>query len=232
MTISKVEDTMSSALPIQLQPQVQMKSVGQTGISDIEVLALILRTGGDGESALQLAERILIHYGSMKQLALASFEDLCSIHNVGTAKAAAIKAAFEIRLRIRSIDKNTRLNSPDDIASLFLMEMGLLEKEELRVCIVDSRNHLMKIDTVYIGSVNTVVIRIGEVFREAIRINGSSIAIIHNHPSGDPRPSPNDVHFTNQIVETGRLLDIEVLDHIVIGDRCYISMKEKGLGGF
>ena len=232
MSTSTIKDTIVSALPIQLQPQVRMKDVGQTGISDIEILALILRTGGDGESALQLAERILIHYGNMKQLALASFEDLCSIHNVGTAKAAAIKAAFEIRLRIPPIDKNARLMSPNDIASLFLMEMGLLEKEELRVCIVDSRNQLMKIDTVYIGTVNTVVIRVGEVFREAIRINGSSIAIIHNHPSGDPKPSANDICFTEEIVRTGRLLDIEVLDHIIIGDRCYTSMKEKGLGGF
>jgi DNA repair protein RadC len=123
-----------------------------------------------------------------------------------------------------------QVRSPGDVANLLMMEMGLLEQEHLRTVLLDTKNYVMRVTNVYIGSLNSAAVRIGEIFREAIRSNCASMIVVHNHPSGDPTPSPEDVRTTEMIVEAGQLLDIEVLDHLVIGRNCYVSMKERKLG--
>jgi DNA repair protein RadC len=123
-----------------------------------------------------------------------------------------------------------QVRTPTDIANLLMLEMSLLEQEHLRVVMLDVKNFVGRIHTVYAGSLNTAVVRIAEVFREPIRANSASIIIVHNHPSGDPTPSPEDVRVTEMIVEAGKLLDIDVLDHLVIGRNRFVSLKERGLG--
>jgi DNA repair protein RadC len=122
------------------------------------------------------------------------------------------------------------VGSPGDVATLLQVEMGLLDHEQLRVVLLDTKNYIHRIPTVYSGSLNTAVVRVGEIFREAIRANCASIILVHNHPSGDPTPSPEDVRMTETVVQAGRLLDIEVLDHVIIGRYNWVSLKERGLG--
>ena len=127
-------------------------------------------------------------------------------------------------------EEKPQVKSPADAANLLMAEMSLLEQEHLRVILLDSKNRLLKTVTVYVGSLNTSVVRVGELFREAIRANAAAIIVAHNHPSGDPAPSPDDVHVTEVIVQAGQLMDIDVLDHVIIGQQRYVSLKERGLG--
>ena len=134
------------------------------------------------------------------------------------------------RLLISAPDERLQIRSPADVANLLMLEMGLLEQEHLRVILLDTRNRVLAVTTVYKGSLNSSMIRVGELFREAIRRNSAAVIIAHNHPSGDPTPSPEDVAVTKQVVQAGKLLDIDVLDHLVIGQGRFVSLKERGLG--
>ncbi|MBX0330077.1 DNA repair protein RadC [Oscillochloris sp. ZM17-4] len=147
-------------------------------------------------------------------------------------KAAILAAAIEISRRsmIAGIDQRPQITSPADAATLLMVEMGHLDQEHLRTVLLDTKNRVMAMPTIYIGSVNTAAIRVGEVFKEAIRRNATALIVVHNHPSGDPTPSPEDILVTRQIVEAGKLLDCDVLDHLVIGRGRYTSMRERGLG--
>ena len=151
---------------------------------------------------------------------------------MGPAKAGELKAAFELGRRWQTASPQERLQvkSPSEAANLLMLEMSVLEQEHLRTILLDSKNHVLKIHTVYVGSLNTAVMRIGELFREAIRLNSAAMIVAHNHPSGDPTPSAEDVAVTRQIVEAGKLLNVEVLDHLVIGQQRWVSLKERGLG--
>jgi DNA repair protein RadC len=154
------------------------------------------------------------------------------VHGVGIAKAAQIKAALELgkRLMVASPEERPQVKSPADVANLLMLEMGFLDQEHLRVVLLDTKNRVLGMPTIYIGSLNTSVLRVAELFREPIKANCAAVIIVHNHPSGDPTPSPEDVRITQQIVEAGKLLDVEVLDHLVIGQQRYVSLKERGLG--
>jgi DNA repair protein RadC len=174
---------------------------------------------------------VLIDAGGLAGLQRMSYDSLRAYRGLGPAKAAQLKAAIELgrRIAVATPDERPTIQSPDDAASLLLYEMGGLEREHLRVLILDTRNRLLRVAEVYRGSLNTSWIRIGEVFRDPVRLNAAAVLIVHNHPSGDPTPSPEDVSVTKAIIEAGRLLDIEVLDHLVIGQGRYVSMKAKGL---
>ena len=160
------------------------------------------------------------------------FEELCNQHGIGEAKAAQIKAAIELgrRLTLESPEECPTINSPADAAALVSYEMSGLEQEHLRVFLLDTRNHVLDIVEVYKGSVNSSQVHVGELFKPAIRRGASAIIIAHNHPSGDPTPSPDDVAVTRAILQAGKLLGIDVLDHIVIGLGRWVSLKERGLG--
>jgi DNA repair protein RadC len=165
-------------------------------------------------------------------LAQAGYDELCLQHGVGEAKAAQILAAMELGKRLAATlpHERAKVHSPADVANLLMLEMGLLQQEHLRTVLLDTKNQVIRVVTVYAGSLNTAVVRVGEVFREAIRANSASIIVVHNHPSGDPTPSPEDVRMTEMLVDAGKLLDIEVLDHVVIGHNRYVSLKERRLG--
>lgn len=214
------------------RPRERLVQVGAEALSTAELLAIVLRTGGRGESVLRLAERLLVQFDHLPGLARATITELMSAKDIGEAKAAEIKAALEIgrRLVASAPEEKPRVTTPDDAFHLLKSEMMFLDQEHLRLILLDTRNHVLRTPTVYIGSLNTSVVRVGELFRAAIRENAAALIVAHNHPSGDPAPSPEDVNVTRQIVQAGKLLDIDVLDHIIIGRGRFVSLKQRGLG--
>jgi DNA repair protein RadC len=195
-------------------------------------MGILLRVGVSGENAVQVGQRLLNTFGGISGLHRADFDEVCNQHGIGQAKAAQIKAALELghRLSIESPEDRKAIHSPQDAADLVKYEMSALEQEELWVMLLDTRNRVLRIDTIYRGSLNSSQVRVGELFKNAIRRAAAAIIVVHNHPSGDPTPSPDDVAVTRAIVQAGKLLDIEVLDHLIIGSGQYVSLKERGLG--
>lgn len=214
------------------RPRERLVALGPQALSPAELIAILLRVGVPGENAVQVGQRLLNYFGGLAGLHRAPLEELVNQHGVGPAKAAQLKAAIELGRRLNSLpsEDEPTINSPEDAARLVSYEMSALEEEHLRVIMLDTRNHMMDISEVYHGSVNTSQVRVGEVFKSAIRRNATAVIVVHNHPSGDPTPSPDDVAVTRALVDAGRLLEVEVLDHLVIGRGRYVSMKERGLG--
>jgi DNA repair protein RadC len=214
------------------RPRERLAQLGSQALSTSELIAILLRVGVKGENAVQVGQRLLQTFNGISGLHRASFDEVCAQHGVGEAKAAQIKAAIELgrRLTLESPDERPTIHSPADAAVLLQYEMSALEQEELRVMLLDTRNRVLDIIEVYRGSLNSSQVRVGELFKSAVRRNAAAIIVVHNHPSGDPTPSPDDVALTRAVVEAGRLLDIEVLDHIVIGRGRWVSLKERGLG--
>ena len=219
-------------LPAQERPRERLKKYGAASLSNAELLAIILRTGAASESVLNLSAKLLARFGGLSGLAKAGFGELCMERGLAEAKAAQLKAALELGRRLLSTQPEERLavRSPEDVANLLQAEMSLLEQEELRLVLLNTKNQVLAISQVYKGSVNTSLIRVSELFQEAVRENCPALVVVHNHPSGDPTPSPEDIKITEQIVTAGKLLDIEVLDHLIIGHQRYVSLKERGLG--
>jgi len=219
-------------LPSSERPRERLLNYGAGALSTAELLAIILRTGTTDENVVRMSQRLLATFGDVGGLVQTNPASLMAEKGLGPAKVTQLKAALELgrRLLVESPEERPQVRSPADAANLVLSEMGLLEQEHLRVMLLDTKNRVLETPTVYVGSLNTSLIRVGELFREAIRANCASIIVLHNHPSGDPTPSPEDVAVTKQIVDAGRLLDVEVLDHLIIGRQRFVSLKERGLG--
>ena len=219
-------------LPPSERPRERLKHFGAPSLSNTELIAILLRTGLEGESVISLATRLLHRFQGLPGMARSTFGELCAEKGISEAKACQLLAALELGRRLASLQPEERpvIRSPQDAANLLLGEMSFLEQEHLRVLLLNTRNQVLGISEVYIGNVNTSVVRIGEIFRPAIRENCPSIIIIHNHPSGDPTPSAEDVSLTEQSIAAGRMLDIELLDHLVLGRNRFVSLKEQGLG--
>ncbi len=218
-------------LPQGERPRERLQHYGAQALSTAELLAIILRTGVDGENVVRLADRLLAQFDGLPGLARASFSELCQVKGIGPAKVTQLKAALELgrRLLVAAPHEMPVISSPADVAHLVGSEMALLPQEEFWVLLLDVRNRVMRVQRLYRGSLTKATIRVAEVFREAIRENAAAIIAVHNHPSGDPTPSPQDVAITRTLVEAGRLLDIPLLDHVVIGMGRWISLKERGL---
>lgn len=214
------------------RPRERLASLGPQALSNAELIAILLRVGVPGENAVQVGQRLLQTFGGIAGIHRAPFVDLINQHGIGEAKAAQLKAAVELgrRLTLESPDERPTINSPADAAALVQYEMAALEQEHLRVMLLDRRNRVLEVTDLYRGSVSSAQVRVGEIFREAIRKNASALIVIHNHPSGDPTPSPDDVALTRAIVQAGKMLDVDVLDHLVIGQGRWVSLKERGLG--
>jgi DNA repair protein RadC len=219
-------------LPSSERPRERRLNQGASALSTAELLAIILRTGTTDENVVRVAQRILAKFGDVGGLARVSAAELKAERGLGPAKVAQIKAALELgrRLLAQSPEERPQIRSPADAANMVMSEMSWLEQEHLKVMLLDTKNRVLGTPTVYIGSLNTSMVRVGELFREAIRANCASLIVVHNHPSGDPTPSPEDVAVTRQIAEAGKLLDIELLDHLIIGQQRFVSLKERGLG--
>lgn len=215
-------------LPEGERPVNRLHHYGANALSTTELLAILL----GNPHQLQDASALLATFETLVGVAQAPVAELQRQPGVGTTTAARLKAALELGMRL-TLERNhaDQIRSPADAANLLMPEMSLLEQEHLRVILLDTKNHVVAIPTIYVGSVNTTMIRISELFREAIRRNCPALIIAHNHPSSDPSPSPEDLVVTRQAVEAGKLLNIDVLDHLIIGGaNRFVSLKERGLG--
>jgi DNA repair protein RadC len=213
------------------RPRERLAELGAQSLSTSELLAILLRVGVAGENSVQVGQRLLKEFGGIRGLQRASFLELCKQKGVGQAKAAQVKAALELgqRLRSENADERAEIHNPKSAAELVEYEMAELPQEHLRVINLDTRNHVINIEQVYVGSVNASSVRVGELFKSAIQRNATAIILVHNHPSGDPTPSPEDVALTRAVIQAGKLLDVDVLDHLVIGRGRFVSLKERGV---
>lgn len=219
-------------LPVDERPREKLKLRGAASLSTAELLAIILRVGVVGETVTDVAQRLLVTYGGLLGLSRADYGDLCRERGLGEAKAAQLQACVELarRLALERPEERTRIHSPEDVAAILSSEMAALDQEELRVVLLNTKNEVLRIVTVYRGSVSAAQIRVGEVYKEAVRANAPALVVVHNHPSGDPTPSADDVAVTRELARAGRLLDIDLLDHLVIGDGRHVSLRRRGLG--
>ena len=218
-------------LPQGERPRERLRSRGASALSNAELLAILMRTGNASESVLDMAARLLAHFGGLDRLAVAAHDDLCAFHGFGEAKAAQVLAAAELGKRLAGArgEERPAIHSPQDVADLLTPEMGALDQEHMRVLSLNTKNRVMANETVFKGSVNKTNVRTAEVFRTAVRQNCPGIIVAHNHPSGDPSPSPQDVAVTRELIQAGRALEIEVLDHVVVARDGFVSLKEQGL---
>lgn len=214
------------------RPRERFARAGPAALSARELVAIVLRTGTRGQGALALADRLLAAFGDLAGLARADLSELRRVPGVGPAKAIELKAALELgcRLAQSSLGARAQVRTPADAAQILMPEMGVLEQEEVRTLALDTRNRVIGAAMVYRGSLNAASMRMAEVFKDAIRLNAASVIVAHNHPSGDPSPSAEDIKVTRQLVSAARLLEIDLLDHLVIGQNRYTSLKERGLG--
>ncbi len=219
-------------MPEDDRPRERLLRQGPGGLATAELLAVMLNTGSVGEPVTSLAERMLAEFGGLRGLMRASVDDLAAIRGVGPAKAAKLAAALELANRVVALgpDERPRITTPEDIVRLVGPEMGSLDQEELRVLLVDTKHRLIRTATIYRGSVNQAQVRVGEVFREAIRANATAIAVVHNHPSGDCSPSAADIALTGDLERAGDLVGIEVLDHVIVSAHGHLSLRRMKLG--
>jgi DNA repair protein RadC len=222
-------------LPSSVRPRERLLTRGAGELSDTELLAIILRTGSRSANVLDLATQVLTKFRGLDGVARAAIPELCEITGLGEAKAVEIKAALELGKRAVTLDPSLQpvIRSPEDVAGLLGTTMGLLEHEQIRVLLLNTKNRLISDHKVADGTVNQTTTRIAEMFREAVRHQATNVIVVHNHPSGDPTPSSEDVELTREARRAGDLLQIEVLDHIVIGRggaKPWRSLRELGLG--
>ena len=216
-------------LPLHTRPREKLLSLGPGALAERELLAIILRTGTNKVSALGLAEELLAFFGGLEGLAQASFEELVQVSGVGPAKAAQIMAALELgrRAQTTKVRPGVQILSSQDVAR-FMAEMVDFDREHFRILLLNTKNRVMSIQTVSIGSLASAIVHPRELFKEAIRRSAAALILVHNHPSGDPAPSREDIRLTGRLVEAGKLLGIEILDHVIVGRNRYCSMREEG----
>jgi len=219
-------------LPISERPRERLQKFGVEALSAQEILALILGRGIAGESVMVTVQRLLSRFGNLKGIASASVEELSQVKGVGVAKASQIKAAFELANRLEGypeVGKKPVVKTPDEVVSLVRGRLKGKKKEHFLALLLDTRNQLIKVSEISVGSLDTSIVHPREVFKEAISASAAAVIFAHNHPSGDPEASEDDIKLTKRLAEAGEIVGIDVLDHIIITDKEYLSLKGKGL---
>lgn len=219
-------------LPADERPREKLRLRGAGALSNSELLAILLNTGMKGEPVTDLAQRLLREHGDLRGLQKLDVVEMAKLHGLGEAKAAKLKAALELANRVVALtpDHRPQIVSPDDVVNLVGPEMAALDQEQLRVVLLDTKHRVLALRTVYQGTANQAKVRVAEVFRDAIRHGAVALVAIHNHPSGDPTPSAADVALTADLDRAGKLLEIDVLDHLIIGSNAHVSLRRLGLG--
>lgn len=215
-------------MPVRERPVNRLREVGPHAVSNAELLACILQSG----DALALANRLLVELGGLEGLARYETEGFAHVHGVGAALSARVQAAIELGRRMAVVPTTDRVQvrGPEDAANVLLPWIGRQEQEHFVVLYLNTRNHIVGRELLYKGTLNTSLARIAEVFRGAIRRNCMGIIVGHNHPSGDPSPSPEDIALTRRLVEAGKLMEVDVLDHFIVGHGRFVSLRERGMG--
>ncbi len=228
---SMVQGRAIRELPMTERPRERLALRGVAGLTSAELIGLVWSSGTRGRSAVDLAADAIARHEGLTGLARATELELQAIPGIGDAKAAQLVAAFELGRRLLADWPAARatIRSPRDLADRLILQMGRLEREELRVVLLDTKNHVLRVATVYQGNVNSSLVRVGELYRDAVRLNAAGVILVHNHPSGDPTPSPDDLHLTAAALAAGRLLDIQLLDHLVIGHDAFVSLRDRGV---
>jgi len=218
-------------LPPEQRPRERMLKEGPLSLSDIDLLAIMLRTGTAKVSAMELAAEILGRFRDLRALSQATVEELSEIKGVGPVKAVQIKAAMELGRRLASMPAAERvtIRCPEDVAALVMEDLRGLDREYFLTLLLNTKNQVLARETISIGTLSSSVVHPRELFKVAIRRNAASVILLHNHPSGDPTPSREDIALTKRLTEAGGIIGIDVLDHIIIGDNKFISLKSKGL---
>jgi DNA repair protein RadC len=226
---SKPQSSFKS-LPPSERPRERMLTYGAATLSNAELIAILLRTGTATDNVLQVAEQILMRCGGLAGLMRASHTDLLKIDGMGPTKATQIMAMVELAKRAMTLPNAERviINKAEDAARLF-MDMQFLQQEHVRILLLDTTRCVIASPTIYIGTLNTSVLRVSEIFRDAIARNSAAIVLAHNHPSGDPTPSPEDLELTHTLIAAGKLLDIQLLDHLIMGNNQWVSLKTLGI---
>jgi DNA repair protein RadC len=220
----------NSVLPLSEMPRERMARLGPNALSNAELIAVLLGTGSTGESVLHLSQRLLSRVGNLRKMLDVSLEELMAIKGIGMAKAIQLLAAVELGRRVAKTTPEERwtIRSPEDVAELMMEELRYLTQEHFVCLFLNTKNQVIGRNTIFIGSLNSSIVHPREVFKDAIRRSSAAIICLHNHPSGDPTPSKEDIDVTKRLIECGRILGIDVLDHIVIGDGKFCSLKNKG----
>ncbi len=219
-------------LPQGERPRERLRAFGPKSLSNTELIAILLRTGLPGENVLAVSSRLLARFDGLAGLGRVSFAELCAERGLSEAKSSQLMAALELGRRFVSLAPQERavINSPQDVANLLLAEMSVLDQEYLKVLLLNTRNEVLGIQEIYVGNVNSSVIRASGVFRPAVQANALSIIVAHNHSSGDPAPSSQDVDITKELISACKLLGIELLDHVVLGSaNRFVSLNEMRL---
>jgi DNA repair protein RadC len=219
-------------LPVSERPRERLQKFGAEALSAQEILALILGRGISGESVMVTAQRLLSQFGSLKGVAGASLEELSKIRGIGLAKSAQIKAAFELSSRLEGYQdsgKRETVKTPEDVVSLVRGRLKNKKKEYFLALLLDTRNQLIRAAEISIGSLDSSIVHPREVFKEAVAASAASVIFAHNHPSGDPAASEDDINLTKRLAQAGEIMGIDVLDHVIIGDQKYLSLKREGL---
>jgi len=212
------------------RPRERLIRQGASSLSNQELLAILLRSGTKEESVLVLANRILMKFEKLQALKDATLEEITSIKGIGEVKAVQLLAAVELgkRLTQKEYDSKFAIRSPDDAAKILIPEMTSLKQEHFVVLFLNTKNQVIHKQTIFIGSLNASIVHPREIFREAVKRSAACIICAHNHPSGVTTPSPEDIDVTNRLQEAGHIMGIELVDHLIIGDHTFLSMKEKG----
>ncbi len=217
-------------LPKEVRPREKLLQCGASALSDIELLAILLRTGTTSKSVLHLAEDVLAQYKDKGLAAVIhmSPQEIASIHGVGLAKAATVVAAVELgrRLSERAAQTIEKVEGPEDVARYVIPSLRFEQKEHFLAMFLDIRNRILALSTISVGSLTASIAHPREVFREAIRYSAAGVILVHNHPSGDPAPSREDIQLTKQMMKAGEIMGIPVLDHVVVAGDNFLSLKE------
>lgn len=228
--LERMDSLLIRDFPNDERPSERFVKQGPESLANHELLALLIQTGSKNESVLTLANKLLVHFDGLRLLKDASLDELKEMKGIGTAKAIQLMAAIELGRRVSNLEFTDRycIRSPEDAAKYMMNEMRFLTQEHFVCLYLNTKNQVMHKQVVFIGSLNASIVHPREVYKEAFRRSAASIICLHNHPSGDPSPSREDIEVTKRLVECGKIIGIDLLDHIIIGENKFISLKEKG----
>jgi len=218
-------------IPMEDRPRERLIKYGAEVLSNIELLAILIRTGTKSENAMKIAQKLVGTSEGLQFISTSTLQELSGFRGIGAAKASHIKAAIELGRRLKNYrtDHRIKINRPQDAAEILMEDIRYLKNEHLKVIFLNTKNIIIEVKDLSIGSLNSSVVHPREIYSEAIRKSSSSIIVCHNHPSGDPTPSVEDINITKRLHEVGKLIGIDLLDHLIIGDGNYVSLKEKGI---